>query len=435
MKRLLLILFLFSTILPAMEPAVIQDVNGQLLELTQAQRNALGQCKTLRQMLGDCGSQTIDFEGISAPIIKDNVVHLASLIEDSKKLSEVPREKILPLFQLADYLHAPKEICMSLAEKVEKSIELRISQLEELVDKKQALNGAQSAEYADLQVLWQSLQKNFGRMSKWVKVQNRNSIPEGLDIVRLNHSQYHPNNKKLRSLRGVEGIGNTELVGALELDGHNISSIDLALLRKIFPNLRELSLQNNRIENIVETEPISNLKINLYGNPLKSIVFENPERCDSLKLSSTGKAEVIFKQTNASKIKCWVKALGVQGGIFSLVFLREVFDGEESFLSFCGGILYSLHVSDSFISFLGNTTIVLKSREYAIPVALLGLSMGPKYATIACMLLNIYKTLPKFHQEMERIAYHYPYRIQIESQFGVCSGFPSNYTYNLFGKF
>jgi hypothetical protein len=211
--------------------------------------------------------------------------------------------------------------------------------------------------------------------------------------------------------------------------------VDIGSLRKIFPRLYQIYLENNRIEKIIETEPTKNLEVSLAGNPLKSIVFEKPEQYDSLKLSGTGKAEVIFKQTNSSKIKCFMKALGVRSGLFARAFIIETMKPEKGWLHVYTSLAYGLFVSDSFPSALGNSFVCLYTDKYYLPVAFLGAVCGPKYAFGAFLLLNGIKASNRFSQIMQDWAYRYPYRIKIESQPGVSLGFPSNYTYNLFGKF
>lgn len=316
-----LLMSLFGSYLLAMEPAIIKDVKGQVLELTQAQRNALGQCKTLKQMLGDCGSQTIDFEGTHAPVFKDDVEQLAMLMEDpnqvSTKLAQVPQHKIISLFKLADYLHAPKEVGFALAEKVEHLIIPRIAALEELLDKGQSLNDVRAIEYADLQAQWQPLQKYLSiSMSKLLKKPiQRTSLLSGLDIVDLSCAEDTKGSQKLKRLNGIEKLAKPCDIGMLYLNNHNIASVDIASLHKIFPNLYLVSLKNNRIEKIIEKEPIrkKGIKINLKRNPLKSITMEHPEQYDKVLLTiDNPEVKIHFVQNKRDKVLTWFESLAAK---------------------------------------------------------------------------------------------------------------------------
>lgn len=505
MKRLLLLISLCGFMAQAMEPLIIKDINGAQLELTEAQRNALGQCKTFKNILAAYDSQTIDFEGIPAPVIKEDLEQLAFLIEDPKKISEkltkVSQNKIIPLFKLADYLHAPKEVGAALAEKVEGLIAPRIAELEKLMDESKSLNDAQVAEYADLQAQWQSVQKYLGiSMSKWLektKGRSRRLSPEGHILVDLSGDPKFKN--KLRRLNGIEKIERPHSVMELNLDNHNITSVDIASLRKMFPRLYKVSLKNNRIEKIAETEKIRRLEVNLKGNPLKSITIKNPERSNYVTFK-TDKPDVKinFVQDKWAKSLTWLKSLNAKSKIACEYFLppRETFfvpilaGVAWGYMSLChedvlrsmlaenpnqevavlDDVIFSAVSTDLPIDITYNIAYLLFKicqyrgindlvvhhvplkdafEKFQIPHQsgyLHKLSSCGWYAGKAALLyatigagIGAIVTLPglftgRFSNLSQRYARRNPYRIRVQSGDAIIQDFPSNYTYNLFGK-
>jgi hypothetical protein len=311
MKRLLLFVSLLSALAQAMETAVIKDVHGQEFTLNQAQKNALGQCKTLKSMLLDCGNaQQIDFEGLAALVFKDAVFQLAQCIENPKDIDRIPDDKIVDLFKLADYLHAPKDMATTLAERVERVINARLAKLHNLEN----WDAAQEAEYADLKALEQSIQKHLGiSMNKWLENNFPKPTPEGFFTLDLSCKPETKTRNKVRRLNGIEKIENRNLVAGLNLDNHDISTIDLAFLDRVFPRLTQLSVKNNRIEKIYEKSPLRAIVVNLEGNPLNSITIENPERSNYLTFKTDNPGvKVDFVQSKWAKGLTWFKSLNAK---------------------------------------------------------------------------------------------------------------------------
>ena len=344
MKRLLLFLPLFGVIAPAMEPVII-DVTGAKFALTQAQRNALGQCKTLKHMLADCGSsQLIDFEGFSAPVIKGDLEQLAAIIEEPKKIDYVPDAQIIQLFKTADYLHAPKKVSELIVEKAEHIVDTRVAELNVLP----AWDDAQASEATDLQMVRQSLEKyklTLTDLLKKIEKKYPKEIEEWqLGYVNLNYEFTRKlSKKKLSSLKGIEHLKElikNRKIDALKVKGHKIKEINICFLSKIFPGLDELSLRNNQIEHINETEALRGLQINLCGNPLKSITIAKPEQCNYIAFrTDKPDLKIDFPQDSYSRRLAWFKSLAAK----SKAILRYVLPSRIRLGCYAGlGTLYEL---------------------------------------------------------------------------------------------
>ena len=116
MKRLLLVLSLFSTIAQTMETAVIKDFNGQIVPLSDAQRTALRSCETLKHMIEDTGMQEVPFENVAPFITNQNFQHLAGLISNKAYIDQPKQSDLIELFKFADYMKAPQEARTALAD-------------------------------------------------------------------------------------------------------------------------------------------------------------------------------------------------------------------------------------------------------------------------------------------------------------------------------
>lgn len=332
MKRLLFIALLFGMISQAVEPVKIKDVNGVEFTLDLIQKNALQRCKTFEPFLVETehveGMEEgpIDFEKVQRPFItQTNIQQLADIIANPEKIKKITEHKcILELFQLADYAMAPKKIVRALGQDAKSVIAERSTELNALA----SLNDEQAIELYNLRVAQQARENGKFDVNELLRKLHKKNLPLNtvLDYDSMTDEtcidlSYEKSKKvslsQLQSLNGTQklvfrnekGHAKDDKVKSLKLDNHNVEKIDLANLKKHFPQLQKLSLKNNLIKQVSELQPIRKLEVDLTCNPLESITIKNPERCNYLQFK-TDKADVKvdFAQNKFSKMHTWLKS-------------------------------------------------------------------------------------------------------------------------------
>ncbi|CAN5201797.1 hypothetical protein BH09DEP1_BH09DEP1_6910 [soil metagenome] len=249
-------------------------------------------------------------------------------------------------------------------------------------------------------------------------------------------------------------------------------------------------MKNNCIEKIAETDPIEGLRINLLGNPLKSITIEKPELCNYLKFT-TDKTDlkVDFAQDNYSRKMTWFKSLWAKAKL-----AREYFLPTTTVLLCCAGagIIWKLATNfpknpfepkvnmDRFVVVVNKnlfmttsvdegqywlrlaktidpeaTLTTLKEVAHLLPVppvkeiiqqtlfqkwflapAKTGLKCMEFFGGLAMAYHFLFEeSIMDFPYAIGFQAQRNPYRVRIKANDTVIGDFPSNYTYNLFGKF
>lgn len=349
MKRLLLVLSLLGMISQAVEPLKIKDINGVEFTVGLIQKNALKRCKTFEPFLVEServeGMEEgpIDFGATPRSFITQaNIQQLAAIINNPEEIKKINDNKTaLELFQLADYAMAPKKIVRALAADAKIVIAERVAPL----DKVATLNEEQAAERYNLLVAHQGLENNkfdvhelLRKLSKNPNIKNnlcKDGLSYSLDLSYESTKRIAQN--KLQSLNGIERLANAYgPTHYIYLDNQDIEKIDLGLLQKKFSQLSYVSLKNNLIKSVSETQAIRKLTVALTCNPLKSITIKNPERCNYLNFKTDNpEVKVDFVQNRYSKIHTWLKAFVAKAKVMRSCYLPNF----TTFSSIVGGVM------------------------------------------------------------------------------------------------
>ncbi|GMU19282.1 MAG: hypothetical protein AMXMBFR12_04740 [Candidatus Babeliales bacterium] len=506
-------LFGSFSFLMGMETAVIKDVNGVECKLNQDQRYALARCETLKPFLVESErperleKDSIDFSDVQRPFITEsNLQQLAAIISDSQLIKKITDNKTaLELFQLADYLMAPKKIVRALGQDARIVISERVVQLNELGP----LNEEQSAELHNLKVA--ECARENGKFDIHGLVRKLNKKNLNLSVI-LNYDSMRDQtyinlsdekigkivSSKLQSLNGIQKLvfrneqGRTQdgKVRSITLDNQDIEKVDLGALKRTFPQLNQIYLKNNLIEKISETEKIRNLKINLNGNPLKSITIERPERCNYLSFKTDNpEVKVDLVQNRFSKTHTWLKSVLAKSKLFQDTYIGR-FGSLGLFVGsgFIGGCVGIIEASIKNVQELervqeGIKQIAVVSSQSRIPIeectgktlqelieaygnaAYVGTLVSPaerdlvkdrvneegveyllKGMKIGCYAYGAYLVANFLFDTLwnENLNYNSNWRVKVAQNSAririktgdrVVEDFPSNYTYNLLGKF
>ncbi len=460
-----LILGLFGGFLRGMEPSSIIDAQGVKFELNEAQKVALAQCGTLKNLLADT-QEPLNFEGQNIPafVTRANLANVAAFINSTIPVSQISDEKSIEFFKLANYLHAPRETLERLAERAYPVICKQIENLNPGADTELYKTIAfHLPYYPDFNAFWAENKKKINNCL--VRLED-GKFALNLDHIMLKHrSDIH---KKLHSLDGVEQLASypwADKIRVLRVDGHHISSFDLKKLKKTFPNLINFSIEDNALAHVANAINASNIYINMRRNPIQTLCIENPGCLDGVQVDMHPPANPVqFKQTLFGKLATWFKAFGTQ----ATTPLRSPISKEVILGSACGsGLLVSL------VHFFWNRSCYqafIKQMYFNILHPTHSMSIRPLQFQSSCLDINSENPLyplvidacfgalsdlcivygkeaigtqlgfgHAYQHRLQEIV-HNPLRVSVhipqpndENNF-INSYFPSNYAYNLFGK-
>jgi hypothetical protein len=248
-----------------------------------------------------------------------------------------------------------------------------------------------------------------------------------------------------------------------------INGEDINHLKTIFPNLKCISLKNNKITRIIGAFNVRHLEIHLEGNPIQSIEIETPEKCNYLEFFTDSNVPVRFKQNIYSKTKTWLKSLIAKSksisyglcpskggliagsivlGLYALVKLKtgpiyenveraRVIEGlKTNLVNIVPKNLHEQATVTNIEVLLENLNLPLISREEPSLLKSI-LSYSADGMLIGAGLLTAVHTLGDVARELRSAARSNPYRICVQDQpYGIeWAQMPSGHTYKLFGKF
>ena len=252
--------------------------NTGIYELTPEQHLILMQCETYKNNV-----QETDIVDVSSSIvpsaIKENILTLINIIQNPARIDEINDKKIVDLFELANYLDAPKEeITKRLADQCYLFLER----------KKEELSGREKA-------LSKEAEKNlyyetFEEFCKDYKQKEETDLPLDLNTNDFSYARLKSLGfiKKIKSLQGLSpflwqsarwAINDTRYYPKILLSGHAIT--DFALKDFYFPGLQRIfttiDLSNNKIttlnsEQLTTTREIDDhTTLLLDNNPIAAI--------------------------------------------------------------------------------------------------------------------------------------------------------------------
>ena len=400
----------------------------------------------------------------------------------------------MELFQLADYVMAPKKIIRALAEDAKIVIAERITQLNALA----SLNKEQAEELYNLRVAQQARENGKFDINGLVrkidkKPTNVRPLCNGPRTLDLSYeSTKGISENKLQSLNGIEKLATDyRITHTIKFDNQDIEKVNLGRLKKPFPELYTVSLKNNQIESIVQTEAIRLLEVDLTANPLKSITIKRPERCNYLKFKTDKPGvKVEFVQNTYSKTLTWLKSLAAKSKLWQNTYLVPMGDipafglfmAVATTIIGAGVLVIKAELNEWRIE-RGLKQLVLANDSQRIPLEEFKgqtlSSLVEKYGQNTHISTLIQKTdsLPftgkeKLHEllasgisgfkitsfliasywmgnflhntlwkeksdyslDLQTRAKMSPYRIRVEAGNNIVKGFPSNYNYKLFDK-
>lgn len=445
MKRLLLLLSLFGMIAQAMETAVITDFNGQIVQLTDAQRGALRSCETLKQMIEDTGINEVPFEGIAPFITNQNFQHLAQLIKDKNYLNQLMQvQDCIELFQFADYMKAPQESRSVLADRVYEPLRKKIK------------DTANEDEKANLELLCETVESNlsyYPHFKALVKDKPKilgTELDEArkpgvyvLSFPAISHALSLQ--KKLRSLEGIEILADCQWpkqIKTLCINYHDIENVDLAEIIKAFPNIIYLELAGNKIKAIDYKIAQHKLRVNLRSNPIQSISVANPHQLKdvTIDIDENCKPMVNFDPV-PTNLNRWLEAFGAK----SKMTLHTLYE-HKAHLPICMlaacpwvGLGLAIPLTAVYLKYKEGSlenlveTIIPTYKDLYIPTAYGSLGLAGMCAIVETYKLRapIYHNFNRAANQNKHVEINY---VKPSHEVVHSYKYPSKYAYNLFGK-
>lgn len=435
-----LLMSLFGSYMLAMEPVVIKDFNGQTVQLTAEQKDALSRCGTLKNMIKDMGSQEIPFEGVMPFITCQNLQHVANIIKNKEYLNQIANvSDCMELFKLADYLQAPDQVLLLLADHIYEPLLAQIKATEDGQAKADLEYFKENVEsklsyYPDFHALVKD-QRSID-LEKRDEARKQNSYV--LSFPHISHGKTL--SKKLRSLEGIELLADcpwTKQIDTLCINYHDIEKVDLAQITKVFPALKWLQLGYNQIRSINYGIRANDLSIDLRNNPLESICIANPDRLKNvqIQIDKNCKPAVNFNPA-PGKVSRWLGAFKAQS---SIVKNRLYVEKAYRFISvlacspWIGSMLmagysmiyWKLSLNDVFSAYkdagrdLTYASLIGAGLGLAMKAYSAKTQIKADLAIAADKHVQIDHLEPYHHGNMRAVTYY---------------KYPSKYEYNLFGK-
>ena len=438
-----LIMGLFGSYMLAMETAVIKDFNGQIVQLSDAQRTALRSCETLKQMIEDTGMKEISFDGASASFATGQTwQNLAQIINDTKSISLIVNDdELIDLYKLVEYAKAPEEIIQLIAKKVYMPVNRKILALQKN-DNSEAKLQLENLNILRAEII--STLKYYEHFGDFLKDCPQLFLPDLNDRKIFDKNFYFLNLgsdnlvkcgivRKIASIEEIDllkGLGWTSHVRYLNIEGHALTACSVKLLKQVFPNLRKIQAGNNEIFDVNEAVDDSVERIELGDNAFSSIAlkkahsFKNTEvLVDDFVLNRT-----CFNPNTSDKCKAWLNAFKIRSKIAVKVFPQAIAqDYKEKTLYVFKGLVLGNLINNS----LQDEPLrhELNSWEFYI---LMG-SVLYLYSSISDIKDAVSKELG-----FRKLNEPYHYGVKIKGIYYTPNltqkVYPSPYTYNLFGK-
>lgn len=427
-----------------MEGVVIKDFSGQTVQLDDAQRVALGQCKTLKEMIADMGRQEIPFEGVEAFITNQNFQRLADLIKDEKALNQIAQnqDEYIALFRCADYMKAPKKVLAVLADRIYEPLARKIE------------STVNEDEKANLELFYETVESKLSYYPHFNSLlKNNHGLQKEADAdigVSMNFGQKFGRKlkplKKFKTLEGIEGLSDqpwTCKVTDLRIEGHEMPKIDFAQIKQAFPAINHVLLKSNKLRNISNINA-SNAAIDLRNNPVESITVNNPRSLKNTKIVIDKEARpvVTFNQSRFDKCAQWLEALKAQ----SAVALNRDNMKEELIGAAIGISLMTMVVNSGFWLYdmykEGRSFSSLDVGSYAKSQVLVAAGFSAPRVLVAC-ISKMWRERNQIRYDLAQKAYRDGDHVNIywtepyhhgDTRMVVTHSCPSKYAYNLFGK-
>lgn len=343
MKRLLVLLSLFTVMTQAMETALIKDVEGVEFTLNKDQKEALLECGGFAD-LGYTHNDLIqlDYSKLQKDYPFATQKNILDLLRFIKEDSWPEKSQISDIFKLAHRWKAPKWHIDILATQLRHDIFKRkispngyhyseqldsdkIPLLNELEEK---YNFGSYAFKTISEAVTNKKKYNFTRNFIGFALHGRYTNQKEMSGPYLRDCTVCLSEETLGSLEGLEEAIEAELKEMhyekekidkinLRLDCNRIRTLDLNLinrLQKKFSGLNRIDLSHNFIQRIEGELKVKEITIDLTGNPISSIQVKNPEQATdvTLKIENVDRTQVEFIESGLPKHTRWIRSLAAK---------------------------------------------------------------------------------------------------------------------------
>ncbi len=232
-------------------------------------------------MLTKSDRNYIDFSQSAQPCTtKDRMLQLAQCIEHPEQIKNLDTDKTTEIFELADYLQAPSEVCDQLAEKFINQIVAKKD--DELSTKEKILKNMLI--YPTCSDFAHDFEQSGKDINKLLTI--------SLDHYRINLSHHNFKRlgfrRKIASLQGLSKIlamiPDKSFHHSIDITGHAISDFELATFLE--NGFHWINLSNNKISSLYTKQLLPKVKNNTFllrldNNPIQSIHLDHEKLLDA----------------------------------------------------------------------------------------------------------------------------------------------------------